>query len=153
MRRFVFSALLAASLSANAAMVAVAVWHHRPVPSGEPLLFSRVTLDADQRARISELRSRLVSTRESHGRRIAALRQQLAGVVMRQPADPIAVDRILGAIADDQAAYQRAVVEHVLAVRDVLRPEQRPAFEKMVGEQMSLGGTPPCGACAMPPAE
>ncbi len=150
MKRFAFWALLVASLSANLAMAAVAVWQRSPARPGEPLLFSKVALDPDQRSRISGLRERLMSTRQEHARRMAALRRDLASAAVQQPAAPATVDRALRAIADTQAAYQRAVVEHFLAVRDVLRPEQRPAFEKMVVEQMSMGGGPQHEVCPMP---
>lgn len=153
MRRFVFWALLAASLSANLAVAAVAVWQRRPGPSEEPPVFARVALDPDQRARISELRSQLMSARDEHAGRMATLRHRLAGAVAQQPADRAAIDAALRSIDETQAAYQRAVVEHVLAVRDVLRPEQRPAFEKMVVEHMSAGGAMQCANCALAPKE
>jgi hypothetical protein len=153
-RRIVFWALLVASLSANLAMAAVALWQRRAGTPEEPLLFSRVALDEGQRARISQLRSQLLSTRDEHGRRMAVLRRGLASAVLQQPRDPAAVDRVLGSIAGAQASYQRAVVEHVLTVRDVLRPEQRPAFEKMVGEHMTLGGgMEHCAGCSLRPHE
>ena len=153
MKRFAFRAVLVASLSANLAVAGVVVWQRVPGPTGEPLLFSRVALDPDQRSRISELRSRLISARDEHARRMVALRRQLASAVMQQPADPAGVDRALRSIADTQAAYQQAVVEHVLAVREVLRPEQRSAFEKMVVEHMSAGGPMDHANCSLPPRD
>jgi Spy/CpxP family protein refolding chaperone len=153
-KRFVLWALLAASLSANTAVAAVVLWQRRAGPPEEPLVFSRVALDESQRARISELRSQLLSTRDEHSRRMAQLRRELASAVMREPQDAAAVDAALRSIAGAQASYQRAVVEHFLAVRDVLRPEQRPSFEKMVGEHMTLGGgMDHCAGCALRPSE
>jgi Spy/CpxP family protein refolding chaperone len=152
-KRFAFWALMAVSLSANLAMAAVAVWQRRLEPASEPRLFSKVALDPDQRARIAELRSRLMATRHEHVRRITELRQQLAGTIMHQPADPAAVEGILRSISEVQAGYQEAVVAHVLAVRDVLRPEQRPAFEKVVAEQMSARGPMQHGDCPVPAKE
>lgn len=92
-----------------------------------------------------------MSTREGQARRMASLRRELAGAVVRQPADPAAIDRALRNIAEAQAAYQQAVVEHFLAVRDVLRLEQRPAFEKMVLEHMGTGGGQQHEVWPMPP--
>lgn len=151
MKRFALWALLAASLSANLGFAGVALWRRSPARSGEPLLFSMVALDPDQRSRISSLRERLMSTREGQARRMASLRGELAGAVVRQPADPAAIDRALRNIAEAQAAYQQAVVEHFLAVRDVLRLEQRPAFEKMVLEHMGTGGGQQHEVWPMPP--
>jgi Spy/CpxP family protein refolding chaperone len=153
MRRLAFWGLLVASLSANLAMGGVALLRRSPGRPGEPLLFSMVALDPGQRGRISALRERLMSTREEQGRRMATLRRELASAVARQPADPAAIDRALRDIAQAQAAYQQAVVEHFLAVRDVLRPEQRPAFEKMVLEHMGTDGGQPHQIWPMPPGE
>lgn len=145
MKRFALWALVVASLSANLATAAVALRQRSAVPSNEPLLFSRVTLDPDQRTRISELRSRLIANRDEHVRKLAELRGRLAGAMMHQAEDPAAIDAILRSIADAQAGFQHAVVEHVFAVRGVLRPDQRPAFEEIVAEQMRTGGPMPCG--------
>ena len=145
MRRFALWAALVASLSANLATAAVALRQRSAAPSNEPLLFSRVTLDPDQRSRISELRSRLIATRDEHARKLAELRARLAGAMMHQAESAAAIDAILRSIADAQTGFQQAVVEHVLAVRGVLRPDQRPAFEEIVAEQMRTGGPMPCG--------
>jgi Spy/CpxP family protein refolding chaperone len=64
---------------------------------------------------------------------------------MHQAESPAAIDAILRSTAEAQTGFQQAVVEHVLAVRGVLRPEQRPAFEEIVAEQMRTGGPMPCG--------
>jgi nickel and cobalt resistance protein CnrR len=144
-KRFVLWAALVASLSANLATAAVALRQRSAAPSNEPLLFSRVTLDPDQRSRISELRSRLVARRDEHARNLAELRGRLATAMMHQAEDAAAIDAILRSIADAQTGFQQAVVEHVLAVRGVLRPDQRPAFEKIVAEQMRSGGPMQCG--------
>jgi Spy/CpxP family protein refolding chaperone len=153
-KRLVFWTVLAASLSANVAVAGVALWQRRAAPQGEPILFSRIELDEGQRARISQLRSQLLASRDEHAHRMVMLRRGLAAAVLRQPRDQPAVENALRSIAEAQASYQRAVVEHVLAVRDVLRPEQQPAFEKMVGEHMmTAGGMEHCAGCSLRPHE
>jgi hypothetical protein len=149
-KRFAFWAVLVASLSANLATAAVALRQRSAAPPNEPLLFSRVTLDPHQRSRISELRSRLIATRDEHPRKLAELRGRLAGAMMHQAENPAAIDAILRSIADAQTGFQQSVVEHVLAVRGVLRPDQRPAFEEIVAEQMRTGGPMPCGFGSAP---
>jgi nickel and cobalt resistance protein CnrR len=144
-KRFALWAVLVASLSANLATAAVAVRQRSAAPPNEPLLFSKVTLDPEQRARISELRSRLIATRDEHARNLAELRGRLATAMMHRAEDPAAIDAIVRSIADAQTGFQQAVVEHVLAVRGVLRPDQRPAFEEIVAEQMRSGGPMQCG--------
>ena len=152
MKRFVFWALLTASLSANLAMATVALRQRSSGASNEPLLFSKVLLDPDQRARILELRSRLIASRDTHARNIAELRTRLVGAMTHQAENRAAIDAILGSIAESQAAFQQAVVEHVLAVRAVLRPEQRPAFEEIVAGQLRAGGPMQCGF-GVPPGQ
>jgi Spy/CpxP family protein refolding chaperone len=154
MRRTALWTLLAVSLSANAAVAAIALAGAR-VPRGlpaEPLLFARVALDADQRARILALREKLLADREAHAARLAALRGTLADELTRDASDPSAVEETLAAIEAAQAGFQRRVVAHVLSVREVLRPEQRPAFASLVGRHMRAGtALDPAGSPAPEP--
>ncbi len=141
MRRIAFWLLLGLSLSANVAVAAIAVkngYHPRGAP-GEPPIFSRVSLDPDQRARIVALREKLLEDREEGATRLEALRVKLADLLARDPLDRLAMDRTLVEIEARQAGFQRRVVNHVLAVRDLLRPEQRPAFFALVAELMRTG--------------
>jgi len=143
-KRLALWALLAASLSANLAIAAVAM-RQQTASSSEPHLFSRLPLDADQRARISKLRSQIMARRDEHAHRIAGLRKELASAIMQEPESHARVESILRSIVESQAGLQQAVVKHVIAMRDVLRPDQRPAFEQMVAEHMTSGGPMQCG--------
>ena len=145
MKRTALWALLAASLSANVAVAAGTLRQRRVPATDEPRVFSKVALDSDQRARISMLRSQILATRDEHGRRIAEMRGRLASAIMREPQDPVLVDSILRDIAASQASLQQAAVDHVLAVRAVLRPDQRPPFEEMITSHMRSGGPMECG--------
>lgn len=141
MRRILLAALLGLSLSANAA-VAVMALGRGARPAGapeEPLLFAKVPLEPAQRARILALREKLLERRQGAAERLAALRGRLADALARDPADAAAVESTLAAIEAEQAGFQRTVVAHVLAVREVLRPEQRPAFEALVARHMRTG--------------
>jgi Spy/CpxP family protein refolding chaperone len=151
MRRLLPWALLAASLAANVAMAVVGSHSGGPAPQHEPPIFARVSLEPDQRARISSLRSDLLARREVHQREIMELRNKLAAAVTHEPEDRAAVESILANIADAQAGFQRAMVDHILAVRSVLKPDQRPAFESLVANQMQAGGQSHCGL--EPPAD
>ena len=145
MKRLAFWAVLAASLSANLAVAAVAVRQRGSAPPNEPLLFSKVALDTAQRSRISALRAELLAERDEHARRIGDLRIQLASTILHESADQTHVETILREIASSQAAMQRAAVDHVLAVKAVLRPDQRPAFSEMVASHMRSAGPMQCG--------
>jgi Spy/CpxP family protein refolding chaperone len=137
-------ALLAASLAANAAMLLAPP---RPFPAAatdEPLIFAKASLDPDQRVRIRALRSELLARRAEHERRLAGLRGQLAAALGKEPEARAEIDATLGRISEAQAAFQRAVVEHVLGVRAVLTPEQRPAFESIVATQVQSSAPVHC---------
>jgi Spy/CpxP family protein refolding chaperone len=141
MRRIVFWSVLALSLSANVAVAAIALGKgsipHRM--SGDPPLFSRVSLDAGQRARVAALRKKLMADREEQATHLAELRVKLAELLTADSVDRPAIDGKLVAIEAAQAGFQRRVVSHVLAVREVLGPEQRPAFFALVREHMRTG--------------
>ncbi len=140
MKPVVLWTLLGLSLSANAAVAAVAVGRHAPrLLPREPLLFQKVSLDADQRARVVALREELLADAQARAGQLAALRGALADELAREGADPRAVDETLAAIEAAQAGFQRRVVTHVLAVREVLRPEQRPAFLALVARHLREG--------------
>ncbi len=145
MKRLALWAVLALSLSANLAVAAVAVRQRSAGPSNEPLIFSKVALDAGQRSRISALRAELMAQRDEHARRIAGLRGELATTILQEPANQARADSLLREIAASQAAMQRAAVDHVLAVKAVLQPEQRPAFAEMVASHMRSAGPMQCG--------
>jgi len=146
MNRLLPWAVLAASLAANVALAATLVGRRASseFPS-EPLIFSKVQLDPDQRARITSLRAELLAHREESERNLVALRHQLAAAIARQPEDRAAVDSTLHQIAEAQAHFQETVVSHVLAVRSVLKPDQRPAFEDIITHHMQAGAQMHCG--------
>lgn len=152
MKHIVLWTLLGASLSANAAVAAVALGRGRGGGgmAGEPPLFAKASLDPGQRARIMELRERLLADWQEQAGRLAALRGELADHLARETVDAVAVDATLAAIEGAQSGFQRRVVAHVLAVREVLRPEQRPAFQALVAEHMRGGA--PLDPSAMPGA-
>lgn len=146
MKRLLPWALLAASLAANFALAAtLAGRRDTPDFPSEPLIFSKVQLDAEQRAQISSLRAELLARREDGERSLAALRRQLAAAIAGPSEDRAAVESTLHQIAEAQARFQEAVVNHVLAVRAVLKPDQRPAFEGIIAHHMQAGAQMPCG--------
>jgi Spy/CpxP family protein refolding chaperone len=152
MKRLALWSLLVLSLSANAAFGA-SMLRQRPVQPAipdEPQLFSRVALDASQRERILELRTLLLRERSRQSTELEALRGRLAEQLAQAPEDTQAVGFVLARIEEAQAAFQRRVVEHVLSVRSVLRPDQRPAFSEIVARQLRAGG--PMHAASTSPA-
>ncbi len=145
MKRLVLWAVLAASLSANVAMAVVAVRHRTGSPPGEPLVFSKVSVDPAQRTRILELRSQLLARRDEHARRLAELRVQLAEAMTQRADDTAGIEKLVLRISEAQGAFQHEIVDHVLAVRAVLRPDQRPAFAEVISRHMQTGSSMQCG--------
>jgi hypothetical protein len=151
-RRLLPWALLAASLSANLGMAVPALRRREPVPPVEPQVMSQLALDPDQRASIERLRSRLMASRHRHLVAMADLRQRLTAAIVRQGGDAGDVSRILRELAEAQAGYQCQVVDHMLAVRGVLRRDQLPRFEQMVSRQMTAGAAA-AGECMPAPRQ
>jgi Spy/CpxP family protein refolding chaperone len=139
MRRLLPWALLAASLAANVGLGVTLARRGQAAFPEEPLIFSKVHLDEGQRQRILSLRSEVLAHREESEHHLETLRGQLASDMAREPVDLAAVESTLRQIAEIQARLQHTVVDHVLAVRAVLRPEQRTAFEEVIAHHMLAG--------------
>jgi Spy/CpxP family protein refolding chaperone len=137
-KRLVLGAVLALSLAANAAVLVMSLRAQAASPMGIPL-FSRVSVDAAQRGRILTLREDFLAFRAANYARTDALRGELAELLKTDAPDRARIDAVLARIAESQAALQRRVVEQALSVRAVLRPEQRPAFEELMSQQLRAG--------------
>ncbi|MFL5438361.1 MAG: periplasmic heavy metal sensor [Myxococcales bacterium] len=133
-------ALLAASLSANAVVAGIALRRASASPTAAaPPLFAKVALDGEQKTHILALRERLLAERREQGTQLAELRGALAQQLVHDPQDTQSLEAVLGRIETAQRGFQRRIVAHVLAVRAILRPDQRPAFEQLVTAQMRAG--------------
>lgn len=143
MKRAILLGLLVVSLAANAAVA----WHalrraHACGPGGmpaEPLLFQRLRLGEAQRSAILARRASLMEKRAATAARLGELRGDLATALSQGEAGRGRIDAILADLERAQHDYQRTVVEHLLAVRERLTPEQRPVFEGLLGERLRAG--------------
>jgi len=140
MKRLLLGALFALSLAANATVLALSVRAQAASPMGLPL-FSKVSPDAQQRERILALRTDFLAFRKANFEQTDTLRGELAGLLKTDAPDRARIDAVLARIAEHQAALQRRVVEQVISVRGVLRPDQRPAFEEVMTKNLR-GGLP-----------
>ena len=138
MKRLLVRSLLALSLAANVAVLVVAVRAQAASPMGIPL-FSKLSVDAAQREQILTLRQDFLAFRAANYARTDALRGELAELLKTDAPDRARIDVVLAQIAESQAALQRRVVDQALSVRAVLRPEQRPAFEELMSQQLRAG--------------
>jgi Spy/CpxP family protein refolding chaperone len=138
MKRLVLGSALALSLAANATVAAMTVRAQASSPLGIPL-FSKVSPDTAQRERIMALRKDFLAFRQASFERTEALRGELATLLAADVPDRARIEEVLAHLGQDQSALQRRVVEQVLAVRAVLRPDQRPAFEELMARQLRAG--------------
>jgi len=139
--------LLGLSLALNAAL---AVGHLRgptakaeTSPGGEAeeghCLLDRLALDAEQKRRLAVMRRAMHDKRAAYWQRAIAVKRELAEAISATQADRAALNAQLDRYADNQAAMQRAVAEHLLGVSAMLRPEQREAFRTLLRTEMFSG--------------
>lgn len=143
MKRRLLVGLLAVSLAANAA-VAWNVLRRSPLATvagvpAEPPLFQHLKLSEAQRAAILARRASLMERRAAAAARLGELRGELADALARGEAGRARIDAVLAELERAQRDYQRSVVEHLAAVRALLEPDQRTAFDELVGERLRAG--------------
>jgi Spy/CpxP family protein refolding chaperone len=142
-RRALLRGLLVLSLAVNAAVAFHAVRRARGMGEGgmpaEPLLFKRLSLDAAQRSAILAKRESLMARRAATSARLGELRVELATALSAGEAGRPRIDAVLAEMERAQREYQRSVVEHLLGVRELLTPAQRPVFETLLGDRLHAG--------------
>jgi len=142
-KRALLLALLVLSLAVNAAVGLQALRRARMGGPGampaEPLLFQRVQLTPAQRTAILARRTRLMGIRAETSARLGQLRAQLAAALAEGEAGRPKLEAVLAQLEGAQRDYQRSVVEHLLAVRETLAPDQRPIFAELLGERLRAG--------------
>jgi len=142
-KRLLLLGLLVVSLAINAAVAFHALRGARMQASGgmpaEPLLFKRLSLDAAQRSAILAKRESLMAQRAATSTRLGELRGELATALAAGEAGRARIDAVLAEMERAQREYQRSVVEHLLGVREILTPAQRPVFETLLGDRLHAG--------------
>lgn len=152
MKRAILTGLLALSLAANAVVAYHAVRRQGDGMPPEPPLFRALQLTGAQKGEILSRRERLLALREATSTRLGALRGELADGLAQGEAGRARIDEVLGRMEEAQREYQRGVVEHLLGVRGVLTPAQRPIFERLLGERLRAGWMmQPDGMAPVPP--
>ncbi|HSM91538.1 MAG TPA: periplasmic heavy metal sensor [Anaeromyxobacteraceae bacterium] len=143
MKRAALLSLLVVSLAANAAVAFRALRHGPAGMDGgmpaEPPLFQHLKLSEAQRSAILARRAGLLERRAAASTRLGELRGELAAALAQGEAGRARIDGVLAELERAQREYQRSVVEHLLGVREVLTPEQRPVFERLLAERLRSG--------------
>ena len=149
MRPYVKSTILFSLLGLSSALNAtLAVGYFRggaestvaAAPAGEDYcLLDRLKLDAEQRNRLAEMRRKMHEKRAAFQRRAAELKSELAETISATQVDRAALNGLLGRYTENQAAMQRAVVEHLIGVGAMLHPEQRDEFRTLLHTEIFHG--------------
>jgi len=126
------------SVSMNLAAMGAVGFHWLGGCSGcgehRPSAHERVSLDLspEQEAQFQQLRSEFHGFRDTCHQRMTELREELVTELLSDSPNQERIDGLLGQMGTQQAQLQRRVVQHLLAEKAVLRPEQRPAFERVL---------------------
>jgi len=112
-------------------------------------LANHLDLEGEERERFMEIQQRLFRTTRQHQEALQELRGELRSEVMSDRPDPARVDGFLAEVGAIHMDLDRALVESVLATREILTPEQQQSYFRVL-ERMrdarrfgSQGGGPP----------
>jgi hypothetical protein len=130
--------LLGALLAFVAALGGVVAGHHLLAPAQPPesalhtLLHDQLDLDAGQKARLAAIEQDFASRKQGLESRLRAANADLAAAIQAEhgygPRVAAAVDASHHAMGD----LQKATLEHVFAMRGVLRPDQTARYDDAV---------------------
>jgi Spy/CpxP family protein refolding chaperone len=104
--------------------------------------YEEMSLDSNQRARMTSSRDRFVRTIDGIGNNIVRLQTELVDAIATDPPDRKAIDRKLAEILAQQQSMQQVVVEHLLEDKNILRPDQREQFFALLKQRIRLQGMP-----------
>jgi Spy/CpxP family protein refolding chaperone len=87
-----------------------------------------IGLSKDQEKRLDPLEQSLKKDLSAVQIKLAEDRMTLCSLMRQEPADPKEVDSYVNRVAQLEAVQQRRVVLHLLAMRDILTPQQKDKF-------------------------
>lgn len=107
-------------------------------PAGlDTLLHQRLDLSADQRARIAALERSFAVQRHPLEAQLARARRELASSIAAEHQYGPQVAQAVTRVHQAMGALQQVTLQHVLAMRAVLTPEQAREFDATVSEALS----------------
>ena len=135
-RPLLWKALLGLSVGVNVALGVFIVWHARDVDDAPaagtgdsvPCLLATLGLDAAQRTAVDRVRAEFEAAHDARHTELHALREQLFQAIDASNGDRTEVDAVLEQLGAAQFGMRRGVVDQVLGIARVLRPEQRARF-------------------------
>ena len=105
-------------------------------------VYEEVQLSPEQQARMAAGRDQFIGAVDTIGRNIVSLQLQLIDAIAADPLDRNAIDATVGRIHAEQQAMQRTVVEHLLADKDGLTPDQRREFFEVLKRRVRSQSPP-----------
>jgi Spy/CpxP family protein refolding chaperone len=121
--------LLAGSLAGNVAFVVTTAAAGREVAM---LPMERLGLEADQRAKLMEVREHFVAERARAHERMRELRGRLADEIAKASPDRAQMAKLTDEMAAVQSEMRPEFIAHLLDMHALLRPEQRVALGNML---------------------
>lgn len=140
MKRPIRSLAILFSVVLNVAFVAS--YAFRAVAPRQAFAYEELKLDADQRGRMMSSRDRFLANIDRIGNSIIALHAELIDAIAADPADRTAIDARLGEIRTQQQSMQKAVVDHLLEDKVILRPDQYEQFFSILKRRIRSQGMP-----------
>lgn len=140
--RYLLVALVSAAVALGASWVARSVFAPQEHSSGELHAFMHQQLDLDrqQEAGIEELETRFASRRTALEAKLRQANAELARAMASEhqygPRVAAAVDHAHMAMGE----LQKATLEHVFAMRALLRPDQAARFDRAVDKALTGAG-------------
>jgi len=100
-----------------------------------------LSLSPEQEMQFQQLRSDFHGYRNTCHQRMTGLREELLTELLADSPNQERIDGLLEQMSTRQAQLQRRMVRHLRAERAVLRPEQHPAFERVLRRHVLGPGT------------
>lgn len=103
----------------------------------DQMLHHRLKLTADQDRRIEVMEKDFASHRQVLEQRMQAANGELAGALQREHDYGPSAEQAIGHFHAAMGELQEATVQHILAMRAVLTPEQAARFDKTVSDALA----------------
>ena len=108
----------------------------------DPALRQRIGISTEQAAKIQGQESTFVKARIRDRADLQVKHMELRDLMGAEKPDRAAIDKKLREISEVRLAAEKSSVEHQLAMRDALTPEQKEKMREALRERMQQGGMP-----------
>ena len=141
MKKSAIRLVLLFSLSMNLAVVAAFAYQHSRKPAAAAVAadpFAVLELTPEQAEAFAQEKHHFSTYRGSCHGEMTNMRAALVAELIAAAPDQEAIDQTLAAMRERQSATERRLVDHLLALREILRPEQQASFAAVL--ERTLGG-------------